>query len=230
MTRKRTLLSWSSGKDSAWALHTLSQQQEFEIVGLLTTFNDAFDRVAMHGTRRELVLAQAQSIGLPMFEVFLPWPCSNDIYEKSFGEKLSDLVSVLSITHIAFGDLFLNDIRAYRERQISSLKLNLEPVFPIWGLSTSELAETMIDSGVKAVTTCIDSKSLPERFVGRDFDHSFLSELPDNVDPCGENGEFHTFVSAGPMFNEPLSISKGEVVTRDGFIFCDLQMSEESPN
>jgi uncharacterized protein (TIGR00290 family) len=219
---KRTLLSWSSGKDSAWSLHLLRQQNEHEVVGLLTTFNQAANRVAMHAVRRGLVEAQAKAAGIPMLDVNLPWPCSNVDYENILKETCTTAVQA-GIESIAFGDLFLADIRAYREKQLENS--GLQPIFPVWGIPTRDLAHFMIRSGVRAKLTCIDPKLLPADFAGREFDEQLLSDLPPHIDPCGENGEFHTFVYAGPMFQHDLSVEVGEIVSRDGFVFADLSMS-----
>ncbi len=220
MNKKRVLLSWSSGKDSAWTLHVLKQNPEFEIVGLLTSFNAEFDRVAMHATRRKLVELQAKAADLPLFSVHLPWPCSNNDYEQAITSKLIELKTQYDITHVAFGDLFLQDIREYREAQMK--KLDLEPLFPIWDLPTDQLAQTMITSGLKARITCIDPKKLPASFAGRLFDQDLINDLPEEIDHCGERGEFHTYTFAGPMFSAPIDIKSGETVERDGFIFSDL--------
>ena len=216
---KRTLLSWSSGKDSAWSLHLLRQQDEYEIVGLLTTFNREANRVAMHGVRRELVEAQAEAAGVPLWPVDLPWPCSNTDYENIMKKTCEDAVRA-GIEYMAFGDLFLRDIRDYRERQLQGS--GLTPLFPVWDIPTSDLARTMIQSGVRAKLSCVDCNSLSADFVGREFDAQLLSDLPPQIDPCGENGEFHSFVFAGPMFRRELPIQVGEVVARDRFVFADL--------
>jgi uncharacterized protein (TIGR00290 family) len=220
MNKKRILLSWSSGKDSAWTLHVLKQNPDIEVVGLLTSFNAEFDRVAMHATRRELVELQAKAADLPLFSVHLPWPCSNNDYEQAITSKLMELKTQYGITHVAFGDLFLQDIREYREAQMK--KLDLEPLFPIWDLPTDQLAQTMITSGLKARITCIDPKKLPASFAGRLFDQDLINDLPEEIDHCGERGEFHTYTFAGPMLSAPIDIKPGEVVERDGFIFSDL--------
>jgi uncharacterized protein (TIGR00290 family) len=217
--KKRILLSWSSGKDSAWALHVLRQQGKYEVAGLLTTINSAFDRVAMHSTRRALVEMQAEAAGLPLITAPLPWPCSNADYELAM-KRVCDQAVAEGITGIAFGDLFLADIRAYRERQLQGT--GLEPLFPVWECPTHELARQMIGAGLRAKIVCVDPKQLSAEFVGRDFDSAFLDELPAGVDPCGENGEFHSFVYAGPMFKRELAIAAGEKVERDGFWFCDV--------
>src|SRR5271156_1390120 len=216
---KRVLLSWSSGKDSAWSLHVLRQRGEYEVVGLLTTFNEAVDRVAMHAVRRELVEKQAAATGLPLWSVPLPSPCSNEQYESLMAETCAK-VTAEGIEGIAFGDLFLEDVRAYRERQMR--KTRLEPIFPVWGLPTRDLARTMIASGMRAKLTCIDTGKLDRGFAGCEFDEAFLSALPDEVDPCGERGEFHSFVYEGPMLNAALPVSVGETVVRDQFVFSDL--------
>ena len=218
---KRTLLSWSSGKDSAWSLHLLQQQDDCEVVGLLTTFNQAANRVAMHAVRRSLVEAQAMAAGIPLWDVDLPWPCSNDDYECIMKEACQEAVQA-GIDHIAFGDLFLTDIRTYREKQLEHS--GLQAMFPVWGSPTRELARSMISSGVRAKLSCVDPKLLAPEFVGREFDEQLLSDLPPEVDPCGENGEFHTFVYAGPMFRHDLPVEVGEIVSRDGFVFADLNL------
>lgn len=215
----RVLLSWSSGKDSAWALHVLRNDPQVEVVGLLTTVNTTHGRVAMHSTRLELLRAQAQAVGLPLHIVPLPWPCSNEVYEAAMRKAMEEGVR-RGATHIAFGDLFLEDVRAYRVKQLEGC--GLEPLFPIWHEPTGPLARQMIDAGLQAVITCVDPKKLPRSFAGRRFDHALLDELPHGVDPCGENGEFHTCVLAGPMFREPLRAVAGETVERDGFVFADL--------
>jgi uncharacterized protein (TIGR00290 family) len=216
---KRILLSWSSGKDSAWTLYRLRQDPEYEIVGLLTTFNQAADRVAMHAVRRSLVEQQAAAVGLPLWSVPLPWPCSNEQYESLMAETCAKAVSQ-GIEGIAFGDLFLEDVRAYRIKQMAGT--GLEPLFPIWGMPTNGLAREMIASGLKAILTCIDTRKLDSGFAGRRFDMEFLSGLPDGADPCGENGEFHSFVYAGPMFESEIAVIPGETVIRDHFAFADL--------
>src|SRR2546427_319101 len=194
---KRILLSWSSGKDSAWALHLLRGRDEYEIVGLLTTFNEVADRVAMHAVRRELVEAQAAAAGLPLWTVGLPWPCPNGVYEERMAALLQWAAGE-GITHLAFGDLFLEDIRAYRIRQLAGS--GIEPLFPIWTSpeQTPNLAAAMLAAGLRATLTCVDPRRLDPSFAGRTFDNALLTELPAGVDPCGENGEFHTFCHAGP--------------------------------
>jgi len=217
--KKKLLLSWSSGKDSAWCLHLLRRQDEYEIVGLLTTINAAFDRVAMHSTRRELVELQAEAAGLPLITAALPWPCSNSEYE-SIMQGVCRTAVEQGVSVIAFGDLFLEDIRAYRERQLQGT--GLEPVFPLWQIPTRQLAEEMIAGGLRAKLVCVDPKKLSADFAGRDFDGQLLADLPSGVDPCGENGEFHTCVYGGPMFRHEIPVSSGECVEREGFCFADL--------
>jgi uncharacterized protein (TIGR00290 family) len=219
--RLKVLLSWSSGKDSAWALHVLRQQCDVEVVGLLTTFNEAADRVAMHAVRRELVEAQASAAGLPLWPVWLPWPCSNDAYEQRIGAVIAR-AREQGIMGIAFGDLFLEDIRAYRERQLADT--GLKPLFPLWvtPADTQHLARAMLAGGLRAVLTCVDPKQIDGRFAGRQFEEALLAELPSHADWCGERGEFHTFCYAGPMFARPLAVRAGQVVCRDGFCFAEL--------
>jgi len=219
---KRALLSWSSGKDSAWALHVMrsrAPQSGVEIAGLLTTFNRPADRVAMHAVRRSLVYAQAASAGLPLRAVELPWPCSNDEYEARMAEACRAAVAE-GFEAIAFGDLFLRDVREYRERKLAGS--GLEPLFPLWEIPTRPLAQEMIDRGLRARITCVDKKTIDARFAGREFDRALLEDLPPQADPCGENGEFHTFAYAGPMFAHPIPVAAGELRDADGFVFADL--------
>jgi uncharacterized protein (TIGR00290 family) len=213
------VLSWSSGKDSAWALHTMRQQGEVDVVALLTTLNKAAGRVAMHAVRDELLDRQAQASGLPVWKVMLPWPCPNEEYE-SLMTGVFERARAEGIDEIAYGDLFLQDIRAYREARHEGAGIGCR--FPLWGISTAELARDMIAGGLKATITCVDPKQLDPRFAGRAFDEQLLSELPASVDPCGERGEFHTFAYAGPMFTAPIAVALGETVERDGFAFADL--------
>ena len=220
--RSKVLLSWSSGKDSAWALQVLRGQPDIELAGLLTTFNQEADRVAMHAVRRELVEMQASAVSLSLYPVDLPWPCPNEVYENILTGALTELKNRLSITHVAFGDLYLEDVRAYREEQMD--RLGLTPLFPIWGQPTNELAQEMVAAGVKAWLTCVDPKQLPREFAGRAYDDRLLDELPGAVDRCGENGEFHTFAWDGPMFANPVHVSPGDIVERDGFVFADLTL------
>lgn len=217
--KKRVLLSWSSGKDSAWALHRLRQRPDVEVVALLTTFNHAMDRVAMHAVRRTLVRTQAERAGLPLWEVELPWPCSNEQYEQRMAEACQRALDA-GVEQVAFGDLYLRDVREYRERQLAGT--GLEPIFPLWDLPTRALAEAMIDGGVKARLTCVDPRKLGREFAGCDFDRALLAKLPAEIDPCGENGEFHSFVYASPAFSAPIAITAGEIVERDGFVFADV--------
>ena len=220
---KRVLLSWSSGKDSAWSLHVLRQQADVEIVGLLTTLNAEFDRVAMHGTRRSVLEAQAQAADLPLWVIPLPWPCTNEIYESRMKEACERALGQ-GIEAIAFGDLFLEDIRAYRIAQLQGT--GLEPLFPVWGCPTDELAREMIAGGLRAKLTCVDTKQLSAEFVGREFNDELLNSLPASVDPCGERGEFHTCVFAGPMFRKPIALEAGEIVMREQFAYADFKVSE----
>ena len=217
---KRVLLSWSSGKDSAWALHLLRHDPTIELVGLLTTLNTEFDRVAMHGTRRSILEAQAAVAQLPLWIVPLPWPCSNEIYELRMTEVCRRAIAE-RVDAMAFGDLFLQDVRAYREKQLKPT--GLEPLFPLWEIPTDKLAREMIAGGLRAKLACVDTKQLPSTFAGRDFNESLLRDLPPATDPCGERGEFHSCVYAGPMFTAPLQIEPGEIVNRDGFVFADFQ-------
>jgi uncharacterized protein (TIGR00290 family) len=216
---RRVLLSWSSGKDSAWTLHMLRKEPDTEVVGLLTTVDSTQQRVSMHSTRLTIVDAQARAVGLPLHVIPLPWPCSNEVYERALRRAVEDGLRS-GATHVAFGDLFLEDIRAYRIKQLDGS--GLEPLFPLWHEPTEALARRMVDAGVEAFLTCIDPRKLPRAFVGRRFDHALLDDLPEDVDPCGENGEFHTCVLGGPMFSEPLRAAVGGIVERDGFYFADL--------
>jgi len=217
MARLKTLLSWSSGKDSAWTLHRLRNDERYEVVGLLTTINSAADRVAMHAVRSELLRAQANAARLPLWPVPIPSPCSNEEYERAMTAAMAR-AEAEGIDCIAFGDLFLEDIRAYREEKLSATKLR--PIFPLWGSDTRLLANEMIAGGLRARITCIDPRVAPRELAGCDFNPMLL---PANVDPCGERGEFHTFAYAGPMFEAPIAIESGEVVERDGFVFADLK-------
>lgn len=217
----KILLSWSSGKDSAWALHLLNQQYPGCVAALLTTVNEAFDRVAMHGVRTEVLQAQAHAARLPLRIVFIPDACSNEAYERRMGSAVGDAVAD-GFTHAAFGDLFLRDIRAYREERLAAT--GLQPIFPLWDRPTRALAEQMIDSGLRARISCIDNRRMDQSFVGREFDRALLDELPPDIDPCGENGEFHTCVYAGPMFAHPLPLANGEQVIRDPFVWTDLRL------
>jgi uncharacterized protein (TIGR00290 family) len=215
----KTLLSWSSGKDSAWTLHVLRQQPDIEIAGLFTTVNEEFERVAMHAVRIELLKRQAESAGLPIELIPIPYPCTNLQYEKIMSEFI-EKVKARGIKSFAFGDLFLESVRKYREDNLAGT--GITPLFPIWGLITKSLSEEMVNSGLRARITCIDPKQLSTDFAGKVYDKSFLQQLPESVDPCGENGEFHSFAFAGPMFREEINVKVGETVTRDNFVFTDL--------
>jgi len=217
--KRKTLLSWSSGKDSAWALHTLRQQPDIELAGLFSTITETFDRVAMHAVRTELVRRQAEVAGLPLHIISIPYPCSSDDYAHAMNDFITE-AKQQGVECFAFGDLFLEDVRNYREEKLRDT--GITPIFPLWQIPTDELSQQMVDGGLKAVITCIDPKHLPNEFVGREFNHALLQDLPEAVDCCGEYGEFHSFVFAGPMFNHPIDIEAGEVVERDGFVFADL--------
>lgn len=219
---RRALLSWSSGKDSAWALHLLRQRADLEVRGLLTTISRPYSRVAMHAVRESLLEAQAAAVAVPLQKVSIPSPCSNEEYERAMAEAM-ERARAEGIDTIAFGDLYLEDIRRYREEKLAPTGLSLE--FPLWGMPTDELARRMVSSGLEAYVTSIDPRVLDRSFAGRRFDHEFLDELPEGVDPCGEKGEFHTFACAGPMFRERLPVAPGEVVERDGFVFADLDFA-----
>ena len=217
--KRKALMSWSSGKDSAWALHKLQQNPEIDLVGLFCTVNKEFDRVAMHGVRVELLQKQAKSIGLPLEIIEIPYPCSNAEYEKIMGQFV-ERAKIDNIEYFAFGDLFLEDVRNYREEKLKGS--GIKPIFPIWGIPTDKLSREMISSGLRTVITCINPKQIPKEFVGREFDEGFLDSLPETIDPCGENGEFHSFVFDGPMFKEQIEIFLGDIVHRDGFVFADV--------
>lgn len=220
MAKKKTLLSWSSGKDSAWSLHLLRQDSDIDIVGLITTVNELHKRVAMHAVRLDLLEAQAQAVGLPVRIINIPSPCTNEQYESAMRQVIAEAKQE-GVEQMAFGDLFLADIRAYREAQLSGTGIN--PIFPLWKMPTAELARQMISGGLRAVITCVDPRQLPAEFVGREYDESFVAELPEGADECGEKGEFHTFAYDGPMFGEAINITVGEVVERDGFVFADVR-------
>jgi uncharacterized protein (TIGR00290 family) len=215
----KVALSWSSGKDSAWTLHVLRQQPDVQVAALITTFNSEADRVAMHAVRRVLAEAQAARTGLPLWAVELPWPCPKEEYEHRM-RAVCQRAKDDGITAIAFGDLFLEDVRNYRIRQLEGS--DLTPLFPLWQIPTHRLAREMIAAGVKAKVTCVDPSKLAKSFVGRDYDMKFLEDLPAEVDPCGENGEFHTFVYAAPVFTSAIGVRPGQVVERDGFVFADI--------
>jgi uncharacterized protein (TIGR00290 family) len=220
MGMPRVLVSWSSGKDAAWMLHVLRESQKCEVVGLITTLNAETGRVAMHDTQRSLLDLQAVAAGLPLLTVALPWPCSNAIYESSLLTAISQARDRWQIDSVAFADLFLEDVRRYRELQLASAGLQL--LFPLWGIPTDRLAREMTSSGLRAVLACIDPNRLDRRFAGRVFDDALLDELPKDVDPCGERGEFHTFAFDGPMFSNPIHVASGESSLRDGFVFTDV--------
>ena len=216
---KRVLVSWSSGKDSAWLVHVLRHDGDVEIGGLLTTINEAANRVAMHAVRTELLEAQAAALGLPLHKIFIPSPCPNELYERAMAVVVTAAVAE-GFTHVAFGDLFLEDVRRYREEKLTGS--GLSPLFPLFGADTAPLAREMVASGLRARLTCVNPKVLDRSFAGREFDDALLRELPATVDPCGERGEFHSFAYAGPMFSRPIPIESGIVVERDGFVFADL--------
>jgi len=218
----KILLSWSSGKDSAWALHLLNQSHPGRVAGLLTTVNEAVDRVAMHGVRREVLEAQAKATGVPLRVVSMPHPCPNEIYEQRMREAVASAVGE-GFTHAAFGDLFLEDVRRYREDRLEGS--GLLPLFPVWGIPTPALADQMLDGGLRARLACVDTRVLDASFVGREWDRALLRDLPPGADPCGENGEFHTCVYAGPMFTQGLALTRGETVTRETFTWADWQMA-----
>jgi uncharacterized protein (TIGR00290 family) len=215
----KALIAWSSGKDSAWALHETRVTGDFEIVGALTTVTDTFHRVSMHGVREELLCAQLDAAGLRPIIIHIPYPCPNDIYERKMTEAIA-AARASGVTYMIFGDLFLEDVRAYRERQLSGT--GIAPVFPLWGRPTRSLADGMIDAGTEAHICTVDLKKLPASFAGRRFDRVLLEALPAGIDPCGENGEFHSFVSAGPMLSRKVAVKTGQTVERDGFAYTDL--------
>jgi uncharacterized protein (TIGR00290 family) len=215
----KILVSWSSGKDSAWTLHVLKRDPSVEIGGLLTTMNEHFDRVAMHAVRRRLLEAQAEAAGVPLRTVPLPWPCTNEQYEARMRTAVQQAVAE-GFTHVAFGDLFLEDVRKYREARLAGT--GLMPLFPIWGIPTDQLAGEMVDSGLRSVLTCVNPKQLDRSFAGRQFDRSLLADLPAGVDKCGERGEFHSFAWDGPAFARPIDVRVGDIVERDGFVFADI--------
>ena len=217
--RPKALIAWSSGKDSAWALHEARRTGEFAIVGALTTVTDVFARVSMHGVREELLRAQLKAAGLPAIVVRIPYPCPNEVYEREMAAAIAD-AKARGVTHMIFGDLYLEDVRAYREKNLAGT--GITPVFPLWLKPTDALARDMIAGGVEAHLAVVDLKKLPAAFAGRRFDAGLIGALPAGSDPCGENGEFHTFVSAGPMLARKIAVKVGETVERDGFAFADL--------
>lgn len=219
MRTQKTLLSWSSGKDSAWALHTLQADPSVEVAGLLTTLNESAERVAMHGVRRELLRAQGRAAGLPVIEIDLPEGCTDEQYQERMGAALEQ-AKADGVEAIAYGDLFLEDVRDYRVKLMQGS--GLAPLFPIWGQPTRDLSKRMTTAGLSAILSCVDPAQLDPSFVGRTYDAALLADLPEGVDPCGENGEFHTFVTAGPMFAAPIEVATGESVLRGGFQFIDI--------
>jgi uncharacterized protein (TIGR00290 family) len=221
-TRPKALIAWSSGKDSAWALHEARRAGDYDIVGALTTVTDTFARVSIHGVREELLLAQLTAAGLPANVVRIPYPCTNDIYEERMAEAMRDAIAS-GVTHVIFGDLFLRDVRDYREAKLKPI--GVTPVFPLWELPTDALAKQMISDCVEAYVVTVDLKRLPAPLAGRRFDRALLRDLPAGVDPCGENGEFHTFVAAGPMMKGRIAVKAGERVERDGYAYADLVLA-----
>lgn len=217
---KRVLMSWSSSKDSAWALHVLRQDPSVKVVALLTTYNSNYDRVAMHGVRLDLLRMQAKSSSLPIIEAPLPWPCPNGEYERQMELALQRAKDEYGITDVAFGDLYLEDVRKYREEKMAGTGLGL--LFPLWGSNTKDLSRQMVDAGVKARITCLDPAKLDRRLAGALYTHEFLDQLGEGIDPCAENGEFHSFAFDGPMFRIPVEHRVGETVEREGFVFTDL--------
>ncbi|MGH9716952.1 MAG: ATP-binding protein [Candidatus Acidiferrales bacterium] len=217
--RPKAWLSWSTGKDSAWALHVARQSSALDVVALLTTVNQTHARVAMHAVRQSLLERQAAAAGLPLVTVPIPSPCPNEEYERAMAAAM-ERAREDGVTHMIFGDLFLEDVRRYREEKLAGC--GIEPVFPLWGIPTRQLAEEMIAGGLRSYLTCVDPRKLDKSFAGREWNASLLSNLPPAVDPCGEFGEFHTFAFAGPMFAAPIKVRPGEIVERDGFVFADL--------
>ncbi len=220
---KSVVLSWSGGKDSALALDTLMRDPEVEVVGLLTSITTEYDRISVHGVRRSMLDAQVERLGLPLFEIALPSACTNEAYEMEFNRSIASIRRARpDVTHIAFGDLFLEDVRAYRERLMAGT--GIEPLFPLWGLDTKALAKRFVEDGFSARLVCVDTTQLDATFAGRSFDNDLLADLPATVDPCGERGEFHTFVSNGPPFRDAVRYAVGETVLRDErFIYCDIK-------
>ncbi len=217
--KKRTLLAWSSGKDSAWALHVLRQQLDINVVGLFCTINQKFKRVAMHAIRIELIQQQAESVGLPVQIISIPHQCSNSEYKIIMDEFVGQ-AKRQGIEYFAFGDLFLEDVRKYRESNLTDT--GITPIFPLWEKPTNELSKEMVGGGLRAIITCVDTKHLPSKYAGREYNTSFLKQIPEDIDPCGEYGEFHSFVFDGPMFKKKISICVGKTVFRNGFVFTDL--------
>ncbi|WP_024544883.1 ATP-binding domain-containing protein [Picosynechococcus sp. NKBG15041c] len=220
--KKKILMSWSSGKDSAWALYTLQQNPDFEVVGLFCTINKEFDRISMHGVRIELLQKQAESLDLPLEIIEIPYPCRNIEYEKIMGDFV-ERVKSNGVEYFAFGDLFLEDVRNYREEKLKGS--GIQPIFPIWGIPTEKISREMVKNGLKTITICVDSKRIPDKFLGKIFDDNFLDALPETIDPCGENGEFHTFVYDAPMFKKPIEITIGERFARENFVYVDILLA-----
>jgi uncharacterized protein (TIGR00290 family) len=220
------LVCWSGGKDSALALHTLQRRADIDVTGLLTTITDQFDRISMHGVRRSLLLRQAEELGLPLHEVRIPPQCVNPVYEQQMRQALTGQ-KASGVNTVAFGDIFLEDLREYRERNLA--KVEMTAIFPIWKRDTRELARAFCQLGFRAIAVCIDPKKLPREFAGRELTSQFFADLPSNVDPCGENGEFHTYVFDGPIFRQPIAVETGEIVDREGFTFCDLTEAKAKP-
>jgi uncharacterized protein (TIGR00290 family) len=222
MTRPKTLIAWSSGKDSAWALHEVRRDGAYDVVGAVTTVTDTFARVSMHGVREELLRAQLAAAGLAAMIVPIPYPCTNEVYETRMADALAQAKQA-GVTHIIFGDLFLTDVRAYREQRLAGT--GIAPLFPLWRRPTDALAREMIGAGVETYLVSVDLRQLGQKFAGRRFDQRLLSELPAGADPCGENGEFHSCVVAGPMFDHQIPVTVGETVVRDGFAYTDLRVT-----
>ena len=227
MTRPKAWLAWSSGKDAAWSLHAVRQTGELDVVGLLTTVTTEYERVTMHGVREALLAAQASAVGLPLHRVRIPTPCPQEAYDNAMRAVLAE-ARAEGVTRVIFGDLFLADVRAYREERLR--EVGMTACFPLWQMDTHKLAREMIARGLKALVTCVDPAKAPREIAGRAFDEALLSSLPPSADPCGENGEFHSFVWDGPMFSHPLSVSVGEVVEREGFVFCDVLAAAKADN
>ena len=222
--KPKALIAWSSGKDSAWALHEIRRAGEYEVVGALTTVTETFQRVSMHGVREDILYAQHEAAGLPSIIVPIPYPCPNEVYEARMAAALAD-AKAAGATHVIFGDLFLEDVRAYREQKLAGT--GITPLFPLWGKPTAALAREMIDGGLETYLICVDPRQLSRDFAGRRFDHALLGDLPAGVDPCGEKGEFHSCVVAGPMFSRRIDVAVGETVERDGFVYTDLMLRSE---
>jgi uncharacterized protein (TIGR00290 family) len=222
MSKPKALIAWSSGKDSAWALHEVRRSGDYDVVGALTTVSETFSRVSMHGVRNELLAAQLDAVGLQPTLVHIPFPCPNDVYESRMETTLA-AAKASGVTHVIFGDLFLEDVRAYREQKLAGS--GITPLFPLRQRPTAALAREMIEAGVETYLVCVDLKQLPKTFAGRRFDQKLLADLPPDADPCGEKGEFHTFVAGGPMLSRKISVQAGDVVEREGFAFADLLMT-----